>query len=205
MRKIVTISREFGSGGRELGKRLSELLNMQYVDSEIVAEIARETNLDENYLNKKLEGGVGGFSSGYARSFSHINDFGQTAMLLACQHKIIKAMAADHDCIFIGRGAESVLGEYKPFRIFVYADEQSKIARCRERRKEGDTETDKEIVRNIRRIDQARRSTHDLYSATIWGDKAGYDLCVNTTKIKIEEIAPVIAQYILKYFEAYQT
>ena len=90
MRKIITVSREFGSGGRELGKRLSDILGIEYVDGEIASELAKLTNLDGDYIGKQLENGICGFQPVYARSFSRVSQSSGTAMLLASQHKVIK-------------------------------------------------------------------------------------------------------------------
>lgn len=199
MKKIVTVSREFGSGGRELGKRLADALGLSYIDNEIVEAMSKETALDEKYLEERLNSGILQYPVTFAHSFSRIPSASGSAMLIAQQHKIIRETAARTDCVIVGRGADAVLSDMRPFRIFVYADMQSKIARCKARN--GESATDKDISREIKRIDKARRITHDLYSSYPWGDKAGYDLMVNTSKCEIKDIAPIIAEYARKYFE----
>lgn len=145
MSKIITISREFGSGGRELGKRLSEILGYRYLDKEIVETVANETNLNSDYINRKLD--IGTFAQSYsvAHSFSQISQTSNSAMLLATQHKIIKQLARQGDCVIIGRGADAILSEFSPFKIFVYAYMPSKIERCRKRETENENLTDKQI------------------------------------------------------------
>lgn len=197
MNKIVTVSREFGSGGRELAKRLADILELKYIDQEIIEAIAKDTSLDEKYLTDKLESGL---SLSFGRSFANISRVSNSAMLIAKQHQIIKDIAAKNDCVIVGRGADAVLSDLQPYKIFVYADMSSKLARCKSRKEEGDTMQDKDIIREIRRIDKARKSTHELYSSYAWGDKIGYNLCVNTTGIVIKEIAPHIAEIIKDYF-----
>ncbi len=198
--RIITVSREYGSGGRELGKMLAELLNLKYFDSQIIQTMAQETHMDENYLNTRLENGIANYPYASTRSFSRVSQVSGSAMLIAKQHKVIKELAAE-DCLIVGRGADAVLNDLKPFKIFVYADMPSKIARCKQRSSDGEIKTDKEAERKINRIDGARKSVHDLYSGFNWGDKIGYNLCVNTTGVNIKEIAPLVAAYAEKYFK----
>lgn len=200
-RRIITVSREFGSGGRELGKKLSEILNIEYLDNKIVEAVAKETELDPSYISKSFDSGAFNYLPTSANSLSYISAAAGSAMLIAKQHNIIKQLVKDKDFVIIGRGADAILSEYKPFKIFVYADMPSKIARCKSRMSEDEKLTDKELERKIKTVDKNRKKTHDLYAPYVWGDKAGYNLCVNTTGLNIDEIAPLIARYIEKYFE----
>lgn len=202
MRKIITISREFGSGGREIGKRLADCLNLSYYDSEIVEALSRETNLDKDYLNGKLENGITHYPISFAHSFSSYTS--NSAMILAKQHRLIKEIAENNDCIIVGRGADAVLESLQPFKIFIYADMDAKIARCKSRMTDGENLSDKEIKRKIKNIDKSRKSMHDLYSSYTWGDKSAYNLCLNTTGLVIKEIIPAVADIVKHYFEAIQ-
>lgn len=204
MNKIITISREFGSGGRELGKRLSDILGFRYLDKEIVETVAKETNLSGEYISRKLDGGTFAQSYSVAHSFSHISQTSNSAMLLATQHKLIKQLAQQGDCVIIGRGADAILSEFTPFKIFVYAYMPSKIDRCKKRETENEKLTDKQIERYIQNIDKNRKSMHDLYAPYTWGDKRGYHLCINTSSIEIKELAPIIADYINAFYRGTQ-
>ena len=204
MRKIITISREFGSGGRELGKRLAEHLGLDYFDGEIVEELSKETNLDKDYLTGKLEKAVAHYPASVARSFSRIAGASNSAMLIAKQQKVIKALAQDKDCVIVGRGADSVLADMKPYKIFVYADMSSKIARCKSRMEGGEAASDKTVERQIKSVDKNRKALNDLYSSHVWGDKSGYNLCVNTTGMVIKDIIRSIAEIITQYFDSIQ-
>lgn len=200
MRRIITVSREFGSGGREVGKRLADVLGMKYIDSEIAERMAQETHLDEGYLQEKLDSGILSYPITFAHSFANMVQMGDTARLIARQHKIIRDIAEKNDCVIVGRGADAILADLRPFSIFVYADMPSKIARCKQRMSEGEQVTDKEIQKQIKRIDKARKTTHNLYASYEWGDKAGYDLCVNTTGVEIKRIVAPIAEMAKVYF-----
>ena len=200
MSHIITVSREFGSGGRELGKRLADALGFSYFDREIVTALAAETGLDEEYLANSTEtGALSQFPIHFARSFTQIptvpND---VVKLMSMQTSLIKELAEKGNCVFVGRAADSILEEYNPFKIFVYADEQSKLDRCKQRAEEGENLTDREMLRAMKRIDKARAEFHDIISEYKWGDKEGYDLCINTTGLEIKKVIPALAEYYRK-------
>ena len=197
---IITVSRQFGSGGREVGKRLADALGLQYYDKELVTQIAEHTDLNEGYVSSVLENG--GFKN-YAFTFGRTMPFvsatpAPVTDVLVAQQKIIKAIGQKGNCLIVGRSADVILKDFKPFRIFVYADDASKIARCRQRAPEGEHYTDKQMLRRFKEIDGGRRKLHDLLSIHRWGDKAGYDLMLNTTNINIKAVIPALAEYISK-------
>lgn len=199
--RIITVSREFGSGGREIGKRLSDELGISYYDREIITAIAKEMELDEGYVEHTLDSGI---SQRFPITFSRtlclgLNNNNVAPLIMAKQHKIIKELVKKGDCVIVGRGADAVLREYEPFKIFVYADMNSKIERCKAR---GDENlTDKELEKRIRQIDRQRADSYKIVSPVSWGDKKEYNLCVNTTGLDIKDMAKVVAQYANMWFE----
>lgn len=203
--KIITVSREFGSGGREVGKRLADELGLAYYDREIITAIAREMDLDEAYVERTLNESVyRSYPVTFAHTLSHMPAVNQNApQLLARQHKIIKELAAKGPCLIVGRGADAVLEEHEPFKIFVYADMPSKIARCRQ--KADEKLTDKELERKIRQIDKGRSDNHDFVANYRWGDKKGYHLCLNSTGIRIKDIIAPLAAYAGLWFAGKET
>ena len=202
-RTVITIGREFGSGGREIGKHLAEALNLPYYDREIITEIAKNSKLDEKYVETVLESG---FSSSYYFTFaqtlanSAVFTNSVAVNVLAEQRKVILKLA-EKDCIIVGRSAEVILKDKKPFRIFVYADEKSKLERVKARAKEGEHFTDKQYCKKMRKIDKGRKKLHAIMAHLPWGDKRGYDLAINTTDIEIEHIIPSLTEYIKKFYE----
>ena len=194
---IITIGREFGSGGRELGKRLAEELGYAYYDKEIVAEIAKKSELDEHYVEYALDGGMfRNFPIHFGRTFSYSPTLmANESKLLADQNKLIRELAAKGDCVIIGRAADVILRDFNTFKLFVYADMDSKVKRCREKGGEGENLTDRELVRRIKKIDADRKRYHGLISELQWGDKRGYHLCVNTSGREISAIVPLVAAY----------
>ena len=107
---VITISREFGSGGRELAKRLAEEFGYAYYDDEIITEIAKETNLSEEYISSAIEKGWSGFSFHYGRSFHP--QFNQVAVdVLNAQTNVLKRLASKANCVIVGRSSAAILDE----------------------------------------------------------------------------------------------
>lgn len=200
---IITISREFGSGGRELGKRLADLLECAYFDKEITAAIAKEDRLDEEYVEKMMEKPLFmmypitiGCTLSYP-AYAQQNEIN----LLISQQRVVKKLAAQGDCVIMGQGADGILNEYHPMKLFVYADMESKIKRCQERRPKGEHLTDREMQREIVRVDAGRARRYELITSSEWGNRENYHLCVNTTGIPIKALAAQMAEYARFWFE----
>jgi cytidylate kinase len=201
---IVTISREFGSGGRELGKRLADILGYDYYDREIITEISKRHNVDEKYVEYALNNHAW---QTYSLSFHHsfvspIAIQSPDTKLLHEQRKIIEEIAnADKNCIIVGRNADVLLKDKNPLDIFVCADMESKIARCKERADEDESFSDKEIKRKIKRIEKNRARTRFLIADGEWGDRKSYDLIVNTTGRNIKILAESLAPFVESWFK----
>ena len=195
MKEIITVSREFGSGGRELGKRLADALDYAYYDREIVTTLAAETGMDPNYLDRKLDQGslLASYPIHYAQSFNTVPD--TATSILTLQTRLIRKLAENGRCVIVGRAADVLLEDEHPFRLFVYADQASKLARCRSRAAESENLSDKEMLRQMKRIDKARAEFHDILAETPWGERLSYDLGVNTSGLDIRGIVPSVAEY----------
>ena len=198
MGNIITVSREFGSGGRELGKRLADELGCRYYDREIVTALSEQTGMDPNFLDRQLESSSSRarYPIHFAQSFSQFAAVSDTAMhILSLETKLIRELAEQGDCIFVGRAADALLEEKDPFKLFVYADEASKLARCRARASESEKLTDREMLRQMKRIDCSRAEFHDIIATHPWGERQAYHLCVNTTGVSIRDLIPAVAEY----------
>lgn len=198
MGSIITVSREFGSGGRELGKRLADELGYRYYDREIVTALSEQTGMDPNFLDHQLENSSARarYPIHFAQSFSQIAAVSDTAMhILSLETKLIRELAEKGDCIFVGRAADALLEEKNPFKLFIYADEASKLARCRARASESEKLTDREMLRQMKRIDRSRAEFHDIIASHPWGERQAYHLCINTTGVSIRELIPAVAEY----------
>ena len=200
MRKIITVSREFASGGKEFGAYLAQELGLPYYDKEIILAIAQKTKLSEEHIKEVSERRpqdyypvTFGHTFIYLDNYypiHHVND------IYVEQTAIIKEMADKSDCIIIGRCADYVLKDYSPLRIFVYADTESKIKRCQDRAPEGENLSDKEIIKQINRVNKGRAQYYEYYTGLKWGDKLNYDLCINTSNYDIRALAKSIADLV---------
>ena len=199
MSRIITISREFGSGGRELGRRLADTLKIEYYDNEIISEIAKHTSLSESYVKQVLENSPHQlFPITIGRSFmytgAHSMELAQS--IYRAQHDIISDLADKSDCVIVGRCADYILREKNPFRIYVYSDIESRVERCMAHKREDEKDfTEKDMRQRILSIDKNRARYYQFYTASDWGDKLNYDLCINTSGKVIKEIVPVIAKF----------
>jgi cytidylate kinase len=200
MNKIITIGREFGSGGRELGRRLARELGFDYYDKEILTEIAKHTSLSEEYVQQVVENQprqLFPITVGHSFLYLDTQPLQQASTVFHAQQEIIRKMAERSDCVIVGRCADYILRDMKPFRIFVYADMQSRIDRCRSRAPEGENMSDKEYKQQITSMDKSRARYYDFYTDTKWGDKLNYELCINTTGQDI----PTLASFVAKIFK----
>ena len=199
MSRIITIGREFGSGGRELGRRLAEELGYAYYDQEIVTEIAQRTALSEAYVHRILEHRpVAAFPIRIGRTFTTVVNSQQEQWneVFRQQRQILTELVEKADCVIVGRCADWFLRKYKPFRIFVYADMAHKMQRCRLKGSEHEHLSDKELRQHIQEVDRHRASYYRHCTDQKWGDKANYDQCINTGVASVKEIAHHVAQYL---------
>ncbi len=202
--KIITISREFGSGGREVGKRLADELGFAYYDREIITAVADKHSLDVKYVESVSERGLPkSFPITFGRTFSYPDAAQQnyTKILIAERQFITDLAEKGKDFVIVGRAADIILKDYNPFNIFVYADMDSKVKRCMERADKSEKITERELMRKIKKVDAGRVTNRKLLTDSEWGERESYHLCVNTTGINIKTIVPAIAVYALKWFE----
>ena len=205
--KIITVSRQFGSGGRELGKRLADILGWDYYDKEILTTLADEHGLDPDYVRKTLANhGWHNVQLTYRNSFSHLlYNPGIETKLLVRQREILQEIAAlGNDCVIVGRDADVILQEYRPFRVCVCADMEARLNRClafEKKKPEDQRLNEKEILRNIRRIDKNRMRTREILTGKTSGDSSAFDLTVNAAHWEIKKLAPAVADFAVRWFE----
>ncbi len=200
--RIITISREFGSGGRELGKRLSDYLGIPCYDHEIIDLIAEKQGLDRDYVARISESDIRTF---YPTTIGHRFSIPQAIThpsleISKTQHSILKELASQGDCIIVGRCADIILSEMNPMKIFVYADTQSKIERCMARATADENLTEKTIIKKMKQIDKGRAAYRELFTHDRWGHRESYHLCINTSGKEIKTLIPGLAEYIKLWF-----
>ena len=197
--RIITIDREFGSGGRELGKRLADRMNIPCYDQEIIEEVAKLRGLAPEHIERISEADI---RMVYPQTIGHrfaavrpVSD--NSIKVAAAQKEVILRLARQCDCVLVGRGADIIPQEEKPFNIFVYADQPSKLARCLSRA----ANSESKILSQMKRIDKNRAAYRELLADTKWGYKENYHLCVNTSGREIKALIPFLAAYINGWFE----
>ena len=205
--RIITVSRQFGSGGRELGKRLSDILGWDYYDREIIQTLSEQQGMDPDYVHRVLNGhGWHQYQLTYRNSFRQPMGAGwRNTEVLVKQREIIREIAEEgNDCVIVGRDADVILHDVNPFRIYVCADIESRLARCvryEEKKESGEQLTEKEILRNIRRIDRERRQIREILTGKSAADGSGFDLTVNAAGWDIKKLAEAVAEFSGRWFE----
>ena len=198
LNKIITIGREFGSGGREIGKRLADLLGIAYYDKEIVEEISKRTQLAESYVHQIVEQKTGVYFPITVGRTLHTAGpdymIRQYNAVYTEQANVLHEMAEKSDCVIVGRCGDYILKDLHPIRLFIYADMKSKMERCREKADEHEHLSDRELERMIKKIDKNRAHYYRYYTGRTWGDRTNYDMCINTSSVPVKELAAALAQ-----------
>ena len=182
--KVITIGREFGSGGREVGVKLAERLGIPFYDKEIITLAAEQGGLNEKFIaaneEKAPNAGVGGLSRISFASFSFQPTFSDTIFIAQCD--VIRQLAAQGPCVIVGRCAEYVLKE-DAFKCFICGTMPYKMARKRAMAPEKADYTYEEMAKYMNDIDKQRKKYHEHYTDLEWKDASNYDLCINTDLI----------------------
>lgn len=198
---IITIGRQFGSGGRQLAKAVADRLDIKYYDKELISLAAKESgynpeifeNVDERATNSllySLSMGMYNLGNGYAP----MRDMPVNDQLYLLQHKIIRELAAE-PCVIVGRCADYILRNNKNLlRIFVYAnfDERVKNAINIHDVPENKAES------IVKKTDKTRANYYNFYSNQKWGCVENYDLCLNTSTISIENAVNLICSIVVE-------
>ena len=199
---VIALGRQFGSGGREIGRKLGEALGFAYYDRELLTLAAKRAEVREELLADKDEKAANPWLfKGFYEGGPKVKQ-GQSAedVLYDMQSEIILELAEKGDCIIVGRNADLILAEHRPLKLFVYADLESRLRRCRERSSDDERFTLRELERKLRQVDQHRARHHAMLSDLPWGSREGYHLCVNTTGLSLKTLAPLVAEYARSWF-----
>ncbi len=198
---IITISRQFGSGGRELGRRLAAVLGYDYYDKEIIAEIAKNKGMDRDYVKNAVNSLRAQPVQLTARgSIAKYTTAPQTALMLE-EKKVIEEIAKQgRNCVIVGRNADIILSAFKPMNVFVCADMDSRVQRCVNHAPQGENLTARELEKKIKQIDKARIKSRRVITGKEWGRNDAYHLTVNTAGWNIEQLAVAVADFALNFF-----
>ncbi len=202
---IITIARQYGSGGREIGEKIAKLLEIPIYDKELITEAAANGNLSEEVIKNVDESAansllytlavgsniVGHGAFGYKMP---IND-----KLFILQSDVIKKYANEGSAVIIGRCADYVLkDEEGVLRLFIYGDLEHRKARIQERHPELKTS---QIVDVINKTDKRRASYYNFYTGNKWGKYDNYDMAINSSTLGIDGTAEVVANLARKLSE----
>ncbi|MGN0364865.1 MAG: AAA family ATPase [Suilimivivens sp.] len=187
--RIITISREFGSGGRTIGKMVSEKLGIPCYDAELIHKIAQESGFSENYIKNAGEYTPGGFlSSAFAnRSFGPTNE----DYLWNIQYKIITELAEKESCVIVGRCADYILKDKADcLKVFIHADMDFRAERIV--KVYGEREVAPE--ERLRDKDKRRAAYHRFYTNMKWGCAQNYHICLDSGKLGIAKCSEIIKE-----------
>lgn len=203
MANIITISREFGSGGRELGKILADLLGYDFYDKQIISEIANKYKFDNDYVEKIIDTDFQqAISFKYGRTIQYSKNINMNKMNILVEEKeVIERIAKlNRNCIIVGRNADVILNKYDVFSIFVCADLESKCQRCLDRFNSEEKKTIKSIENEIKNIDKIRAKTREILTEGKWGDKSQYNLIINTTGWDLNNLGISLSNLIKNWY-----
>lgn len=192
---IITIGREFGSGGRVIGKALAERFGIGFYDSEIIQDLAKEYGIDAKELARYDEKPRGILWNRTAGRYST----GKEDSLAQLQFHLIQDIAdRGESFVLIGRCGETVLaGREGLVRIFVRGDLDARNQRIRERYQV----SEEEAAKMIRDTDRKRKNYHNTYSDHPWGAAEGYDLTINSSRLGIDGTVDILEKYVRAFME----
>ena len=190
---IITIARQHGSSGREIARALSEDLGIQCFDKEIVDEAAEISSICKELISSFDEKRVSPFMLQTTQYPSMNYGLGLNIQVASAQFDVIRKLADQGDCIFVGRCADYILRERKALtRVFIMGEQEDKIRCIMNRQNVSETEAKKKI----KQVDKDRSSYYKYYTDQIWGESENYDLCINSSKIGVAGSVNVIKAYI---------
>lgn len=192
---VITIGRQFGSGGRAIGKAVAEKLGIPFYDKEIIKHIAEKSGLSreilEDYDERPTNSFLYSLSLGaytYGNPITSVLEMPMSDKIFSIQSDVIKRLASEGPCVIVGRCAESILkDEASTLSVFVHTDTENRISRVAEY--EGISRAEASDL--IRKTDKKRASYHNYYSELKWGAATSYDICIDS-KIGIDNAAKLI-------------
>ena len=205
MNTIITIGRQFGSAGREIGEKVAAHFGIPCYDKELLSRAAKESGFCEEMLRNHDERPTNSFlynlvmdTYTFGYNSSSFVDMPISHKVFMAQFDTIKKIAEEEPCVIVGRCADYALQEFKNcLNIFIYADEESKLKRIMAKY---DISADKAKDMMIKK-DKQRQSYYNYYSTKKWGRADSYDLCINSGVLGTDGTVKLICQYIEDFEE----
>ena len=194
-KRMITGSREFGSGGRSIAKELAKKLGWAYYDKELVEGVAEKTGFDPRFIEERGEFSVGKSLLSYALAGQGMpgvmNGMSASDFLWCMQREVILKLAEEGGCVIVGRCADYVLrDEPELLRVFLTADRDDRIRRvCRR-----DGVTAAEAEEKLQRMDRSRAAYYRFRCDQTWGAAANYDLCINVSRWGVDAAVETIVE-----------
>ena len=208
MKKIITISREYGSGGRLIGKLVAESLGYDFYDKEIIDMAAQESGLSPDFIKKTEQNLSSGFlynlllGSSYSGTANGASSINGTQMLpladqvFNAERKVILDLAKKGNCVIVGRCADYILNTSDEIdsksllNVFIYGNLEEKLKRIEDLYKEPEQAAKK----TIQQIDKRRANHYNTFTEATWGDRKNYDIMINSSTAGIETTAAIISE-----------
>ena len=188
---IITIAREYGSGGRYIGKLIAEKLKIKLYDKEFISKLAEETGLSAKYIenSEQKRSALETLNNGYYSGLSNSDE------LFIKESELIKKIADEDSCVIVGRCADFILKDKKDvIKIFVYSDMKGKVNRAVNIYGLDENNAEKEI----NRINKLRANHYKYYTEKEWKNPENYDICINSDGIGVEKAAELICEMVNK-------
>lgn len=196
---IITIGRQFGSGGRTVGKKLAEKLGIAYYDKELINLASKESGICGEFFEKADEKTSGSLLKALAMGFSmnnaifQSNDYLSNESLFQIQSDVIRKVAAEQSCILVGRCADYILREDRDcISVFISASPEDRIKRVMGY----NNISEKEAEDSIHKADKSRASYYNYYTDKNWGAAESYDLCINSSLYGLEQTTEFIRTFV---------
>ena len=190
-KRIITISREFGSGGRFIGEEVAKKLGVAYYDKDIIGKIAEQSGLSPEYIqeNAELSPKKGLFA--YAFSGRDITGKSVGDMVCEAQRKIIMEIAEKESCVIIGRNADFILKDRNDvLNVFIHGDMPEKTQRIIDLY----NVEEKEAVKMMADTDKRRMTNYNFYTEQKWGKASNYTLCLNSSQLGYDRCERIIME-----------
>lgn len=189
-KRIITISREFGSGGKYIGMLVAKKLGIPFYDKDIIERIAKESGFVDEFIKRVSE--YAPSKSIFAYSFVGRSANGESIedKIFAIQTKVIKELAEKGPCVIVGRSADYILREMDPLNVFIYASHKEKVKRTMSFKGVSQKEAEKLIYET----DKKRSINYKYYTGKEWGARENYTVMLNSTDLGVERTAEFIAQ-----------
>ena len=204
MNTIITIGRQYGSGGREIGKKIAEKLGIPYFDKELLARVAKESGFCEEMIKNHDERPTNSFlynvvmdtySFGYNTAFV---DMPMSQKVFLAQFDTVKKIANEGSCVIVGRCADYALSDYPNcLNLFIYGKEKAKAQRISERQNVTFSQAKDMCIKR----DKQRQSYYNYYSNKKWGRADSYDLCIDSGKLGIDGTVDFIIDFVKRLEE----